>query len=616
MILLGLAVFLDKAAGAVPPPESLLPKDALLVITTPDFSKARAFVTNTSYGRLWHDPALKAFRDNFVGKFTSDALKPMEQNLGIKFADYAGLAQGQMTFALLPAEPNNPEHLFDRVFLLDTKDHAAQLRTNLAGLVKKWSDAGKPTKTQKIREVEFTTLVASPDDFSWGKIFGNAKSADPSAGAAKGKNAELTFGQSDSLLIVSDSTDAIEKVLNRQSGGLLPSLEENGEFRSDFEARLRNSPIYAWVNMKMLMDNWANPPAAGDDSAASHLGPLLSTTGLNGISSASLSYQDSGDGLGVQFFVRAPEDKRKGLLQALASETKDASPPPFVPSDAAKYWRWRVNLSQSWGLLTDMIGTLNPQIMAVLNFVLEHAGKDKDEHYDLKAELLGNLGDDVICYQKAPQGDTLADLKSAPALYLIGSPDPEKLAAAVKVALEFLTQGGGGIKDREFLGRKIYAATFGSSGETTGPTLSFCGSGGYVALSSDTGILEQYLRSGDNPPKALADTPGLREAAQNAGGMGNGWFGYENQNAKMRPAFNLLRAKPAALSDIFSQSAPMMGGMSPADQMSKLNDWADFSLLPPFDDVSKYFYYSVYSGSFSPEGFTLKIFAPTPPGLR
>jgi hypothetical protein len=32
--------------------------------------------------------------------------------------------------------------------------------------------------------------------------------------------------------------------------------------------------------------------------------------------------------------------------------------------------------------------------------------------------------------------------------------------------------------------------------------------------------------------------------------------------------------------------------------------------------VSKYFYYSVYAGRFSPEGFTLKIFAPTPPALR
>jgi hypothetical protein len=52
------------------------------------------------------------------------------------------------------------------------------------------------------------------------------------------------------------------------------------------------------------------------------------------------------------------------------------------------------------------------------------------------------------------------------------------------------------------------------------------------------------------------------------------------------------------------------------DQLESLLQWADFSLLPSFDSVSKYFYFSVYAGTFSSDGFALKMYMPTPPQLR
>jgi hypothetical protein len=83
----------------------------------------------------------------------------------------------------------------------------------------------------------------------------------------------------------------------------------------------------------------------------------------------------------------------------------------------------------------------------------------------------------------------------------------------------------------------------------------------------------------------------------------------------MKPVFDILRTQPVTLSEILG-TPQALGDLSPGDQVSTLREWADFSLLPSFDAVSKYFYYSVYAGSFSAEGFTMKIFAPTPPALR
>ena len=49
---------------------------------------------------------------------------------------------------------------------------------------------------------------------------------------------------------------------------------------------------------------------------------------------------------------------------------------------------------------------------------------------------------------------------------------------------------------------------------------------------------------------------------------------------------------------------------------SKIKDWVDFSLLPSFDRISKYFYFSVWAGFVNSEGLGVKLFAPTPPQLK
>jgi hypothetical protein len=613
ILLLASACFCLGATGAVLPPEKLLPKDTDLVITVPDWAAAHDLVTNSPYGRLWHDPVLKPFKDKFVDKFTSDVIAPLEKSLGVQFSSYQGLVQGQMTFALLPmANPSRPEDRFARIFILDSKDHAGLLRTNLDDIKKRWAAAGKPMKSSKIRELDFTTLILSSDDLSWSKLTAKAGNPDDNSNPPSTNKSEITFGQSDSLLLVSDSPALLEKVLSRQAGGLVPALDENPVFQNDYGARLHGAPIYAWANISYVLGVLTGTTPEGEDS-----GPVggpdspLSALGLNGLTSASITYRSTPEGLAAQLFIGAPEAKRRGLAKAFAIAAKDANPPSFVPADAAKYWRWRIDIPHAWTQIEAMLTEFNPQYASVINFILNTAGKDKDEKYDLKSELLSTLGDDIIHYEKVPNGKTLAELNSAPSIYLIGSPNAAKLAAALKTGLGFM----GVIKDREFLGRKINTLT--SAAQPGAPThsFSFAASGSYVALSGDAGILEEFLRSNDNPVKPLNATPGLSDAAQKVGGMGTGLFGFENQSLSMRSVVETLRGQPVTLQDILGAPS-MVGTVNTGDQVAKLRAWADFSLLPPYDAISQYFYFSVFSGSFSPDGFTMNYFSPTPPKLR
>jgi hypothetical protein len=129
-------------------------------------------------------------------------------------------------------------------------------------------------------------------------------------------------------------------------------------------------------------------------------------------------------------------------------------------------------------------------------------------------------------------------------------------------------------------------------------------------------MLEEYLRSSESQAKALRETIGLVDASQKVTGPGTGLFGYLNQSETMRTAFEELRhSAPSASNPLLFSPLPGAPASSAPPEKS-IRDWVDFSLLPSFDTVLKYFNFIVYGASASVDGLTLRIFAPAPPALK
>ena len=167
------------------------------------------------------------------------------------------------------------------------------------------------------------------------------------------------------------------------------------------------------------------------------------------------------------------------------------------------------------------------------------------------------------------------------------------------------------IKEREFLGRKIY-----SVGGTPGQPdqgVSFTASSGYVAISTSPELVEEFVRSADHPGKSLREDSKLRDAAEKLGGMESGLFGFDNESESLRATWEFLRKNPGEATAMFTKNA---GANPAAASFEKAKDWFDFSLLPPFDAVAKYLTVSAYAGSFKSSGVELKIYFPDPPELR
>jgi hypothetical protein len=604
--------------ASIPPAENLLPADTLAFFTVPDYAAFRASAQHAPTTLLWNDPAMKAFHDQFMAKWNETYVAPLEKDLSLKVEDFLALPQGQLTFAVTVNGSNGHDDVPPGILvLLDARGKSDLLKTNLAALTKKWTDAGRKLRTEKIRGLTFTVVPVDEGDFAG--LFSKHPATDADADKDKpAKAKEIYFTQFESLLIAGNVPAAVETAAARLTGGSVPVIADDATFAGDKLSQFRDAPTaYGWFNGVRFVNLIIGGDTANADENPATLLPKMNAAkvvgalGLGGLKSASFAVRQSPDGLGVTLHLTAPAAARAGLVKILALSPKDASVPAFVPADAVKFSRFRLDGRQTWDDLQKMVAAISPQALVGLNSVIETANvvaRSKDPGFDLRTALFGNLGDDVIIYGKSPTGDSLAKLVDAPSLYLVAVSNPEQVINAVKSLITIASPQEGAPAPRDFLGHKIYSlAKAGgqtADGKVVPPTYTYLSaSGGYLAVSADAGLLEEFLRSADGKLKPLAETPGLAELAAHVGGTGGGLFTYEDQREAMRVTFKFLKAA--------SERGATLQMLPPA-----YKDWTDFALLPDFDLVSKYFYRSVVGGRADADGLTLKIFTARPPQLN
>lgn len=623
-------------SAAIPPAEKLLPPDTLFVLSAPDWTKLREVYRKSPQSQFWDDPAMKPFREKFQTRWNEEFVKPLERELGVKFDDYNALLQGQLTFAVTQEDwqgkaKDDGEPAF--LFLLDTKDKSELLKKNLATLRQKWSEAGKPIKTEKIRDLEFLVVPMTTNDVpkTLKQFFPQHQEVEE-LGKETDQNerkSELVVGQSGSLLIVGSTVKAVEKVVARLAGGTAPTLADQADFEANRLALFRDAPVYAWFNAKTFVEVIVRAladkpnPDAPSPLPIPPVDKIISALGLGGIKSIALDYRDTGEGRMLEIFLAVPEAGRAGLTRLLALEARDSMPPAFIPADVVKFQRSRLDGQKAIATLEKMLGDVSPEALNTWNFLLKNgneAAKQNDPEYDIRKNLFSNLGDDFIAFEKPGRGSS-AEEKAAPrALYLIGSPNPDQLAAALKGLLVIVSPEAANPQSREFLGKKIFSLKLpmmrrtAPGGTSVNTSLSYVASSGYVAIGTDDAMLEEFLRSSEGPGKALRDLPGLTEAAAKIGGQSTGWFSYEDEAAMMRLLFETLKQSAG---DTNSATPSVLASAIPfASPEKKLKDWLDFSLLPNFDAVAKYFGYTVCAGHTTVEGITFKFYSPTPATLK
>jgi hypothetical protein len=600
--------------AAVPTPEQLLPADTLAVITIPDYTAARSVWKDQALVRLWRDPALLPFREKLERKWRDEVLAPLETQLGMRVAEQAQLPQGQWTMAVVAnGWPGTAGKTPGWLLAIDTREQAAQLTERIAQWKARLTEAGREVRVEKLGDNDFSVITVG------GAGLAALLRTRPDDGSER--TSEVWFGQSGSVLWAGDQKEVLAQALNRQAGNGETSLLANPDFAAAHAAGMGSAQAYGWVHLKPLIDFVAKLALAADgaDSGAMALlqpSKLLPALGIQGLRSLSFTLDTAPAGTTAAVRVGIPESARTGLFRMILPGRKDASPPAFVSAEVARFQRLRVDLQGTWAALEGAVYSVLPTARSVVELMFQSVGKDTDPDYDLRRELIGNLGDDVVLLDIRPVTNNLEALPTGPSLVLVGAKSPEKIASALKTLAALFPPPMNALRQRQVAGHTVYSVELpqepGDSGAAAPPVFSFGAWTNYLAMSGDLALLERFLQGSALTGNPLSAVAGLEEAATMVGGMTNGWFGYENDQAMAQSIIDTLRQESAAIEQMLA--------LTPAgedlEKSGGLRAWVDFTLLPPFAQISKYFHYSVYGLDWETEGFSYRMFSPTPPGLR
>ncbi len=595
------------ARARIPAAEQLLPPDTLVVLTVPDWEQAVKKSELSPVVQWWRDPAMKPFADRLEQKISESFQIKMESGRKVNLPGLMENLKGQLTVAVTQGglktggEPGV-------VFLLDARDRKAEIKKEVNRFLDALRDSGEKVETETVGEIEFRALKIDSSEKRPGK-----------QGSGR-----ILVGLVDSLLVVGNGPDVIESVVSRAKGNSKPSLAGHALFQQDHKRMFEKSMFFGWINMTGFMDlvlaQMNDRQNEQQNLFAISPDRILDAIGLKSLKTIAFAGDSLKEGALMEFFIGAPFESRKGLFKLLAPLAKPSGPLPFVAAESTKYSRWRRSGAEILNSIERMVSDAVPPIGGIISMMIDNAGKAQNSAFDIRRQLIDNIGDDIITVEKAPRGESIEDFQKAPALYLLSSPNPDALLDAIRTGLGGM--GGSHGREEKINGQLVVSLPVMPMtltpvpGQMVRPDVVYLTSArGYVGFSSDRAMIEEYLRGGPGKDKALPGVNGLADATAKIGGFETGWFGYENPRELVRVFLSAIRKNPELWKALLADAGVKEDG-KPNQGLDFMKEISEFiKLLPPFERIEKYLHYSVYAADSTDEGITFKSYSPTPPAL-
>lgn len=644
--LVGGAVRGVEWAGVLPGPEVYLPADTLAVVTVPDMGRWDAATQGLALRRLWGDPAMKPFRDRLEVSWRTEVLEPLERELGVRVWDCLELVHGQWTFAWIrDGWEGRAGQRSSWLMVMDARERGGKLEVMLKGARSRWLASGRGIRRELLQGVAFDVVEVSSGDLAGlfkagtnavsGAAVSGGTNAVPAVGGVVGTNGvrSVWIGQVGSVLVAGSSGRVLDRVLARLGGvgGGEAVLGATADFRGDREVLSGSGVGYGWLHVTPLvaMLNRELRERGGDgvegkgEPGMREAVKAVDALGLGGVKTAVVVVEADGRGPVGRLYLGVPEAGRKGIFRVLTPEKLDSLPPAFVGVDVLQAVRWRVDLPRVWSTLESALLSISPEFGGVLQMTFNVLGKDADSGFDFRRQVIPNLGTDLVLVERMDRVGGLRDLGNPPKLLLWGTPKPDLLVRGIRALGSLAPTGGDPLSQKEWTtnGHVLRTMVLESAEGVTNRAVTFGRVGESVAISGSPGVVEAYALSVTNGVvgvvgggRALRTDPAFLAAVERVRGGDGGLLGYRNAAVSMRLFFDVVRVNPGEVERVWDQ-VRVPSRLAGVEGGRPLKEWVDFSLLPPYEAVSKYFGFTVFAGRSTKDGLMWTWHAPTPEGL-
>jgi hypothetical protein len=603
--------FAVAEAVVLPKTSQLVPAETIVLVDIGDFNQLRAKFEKSFIYKFCKDPAMAAFIDSFTGKLREKLAGPDNSIIGLKSVlDTNGLPQGKVAIAFVMRENAEAEQEASILLICQWGVNVDRIKENIDSMVAKAIEKGAHRTIEEYRDVNLVTLTTpAPVPPAASETRGEAPLSPANAEqTARGKTAYCFI---DDCLIAAADVDMVKFVVAHIKGATGSALAGDPDYVSVMGAVGPYHDVDIYVNLRQLLRKMAASDKTGDDQR------ILSNLGFDGVGGLGCSLgfgTDGGGSLGAKVFLKTL-GSRKGVLKMLETSLGPIRPPRFVPASAYSVSFFNVDVRRAYDELVGIIYSFDPVEAVKFQKPLVEPGENGEPGVSLRPDIIEYLGSEIVISQNINKPFS-AGVAPAETLIAVALSNRSALEKSLSVVHKRLIAPNNPEPSRELLGHTIYLL---------GPIgLPFLGSAVPVQADGPRAtpsasrmaftITDTHLILGEEPAveRAIRTLAGAESEpissakwfvrAQSAVPSVVGLAGFEDNSASGELLWWMLKESART-----RRSNIGMGPAAAVLSSSGLWSFADFSLLPEFEAVKKYFGYSAFYGVSRADGFLFEF---------
>lgn len=568
---------IESSCFAVDLPETarLLPPHTVVLIDVEDYGRLKQQFEKTSLYGLYKDPMMAAFIEHAKSKWTQ-AVKEMDENNVFKAVLEADVEpQGRLALAFIPdLQTTDANEEIPLVLITQWGTNVDKVKEAVAKAIEKNAEmGGHSLPSEEFRGVTIQSAIDEADTpFSCCFI--------------------------DDCFITAIKSDALKFIIARLKGATTPSLADDPDYSATVNTLGKDSGAAVYINVKQFIQ------MALEQDQQGYTRTMLTNLGLDNVRAVGISAEFN-KGPRAPYVIKALlkiNGSKRGLCKIIETESAPLRLPSFIPADTYRLNVININAAKAYSEVLSVMTAFGPGVAAILYQPLVPASPDGRPAVMLKENIIDHLTDPIIVAQslKKPFGEN-----QFPVEYIIAVATTNRTALEKSLAAchsQLIAQDSSTAR-RELLGQTIYLLKsdylpfLGGPGGTQPltrldaptpgeeqkksidvPVLAFTVTDTYLICGTESSVEKavRTIRSGES----LADTAWFNRARA-ALPARTGMSGLENT----KPGFEFLWWLMNQ-----SQKEPGSAGLAAPTASYIVSDFDfDFSLLPDFEKVSKYF---------------------------
>jgi len=551
-----LAAFLSLGAslamGGHVPALRLLPRKTLAYLHVPSVPDLVWAFQQTNTGRMVVDPQIQPFVQGLF-QAADNALAIVKEKTGLSLSEIAAIPQGEITVALVPLDDIQGADAVGVIAMVDCGDSIASARKFADTIHEAMRNSGYDGREE---EVDGTTISIYQR---------GAADASP-----------FVSMERENTMVICSNVEAAKQILARWTEGHKDNLAQNRKFTTIMD-RCRGTRDEE-PHITFYADPIALATQVTRDNMAAQLGlrilPALGLDGVKAVGGSMVMATEDFDGIfHLHLLLGFP---KSGVLELLALESGDDTPPRWVPNDISAYTSFHWNFDDMYVRGTKLWDsfqgdgfaerTLNSRAMQMLGVNLEQ---------DLLPAITGRIVDVNWFERPARLGI------GQQSLFGIQLRDPTAFAEVFHKIADHLDKQ---FERKNYSGTTYYRLAGDPDKDNPRPVPCFMLLDDWFLFSTYPAILEHILSSRDDDSNRLASALDYKliagKIARQSGGDRPAMLTFERPDEAWKWLYEMASSDQVR-STLRDRSAT-------SQFFTALNDGLSKNALPPWEAISKY----------------------------